>query len=299
MKQIYTLSLAVLISIGATVRSQNETVRSLSLYNLTSEKLNTSHIDSQKNQITFSTYTPSNTLSGEEWKTAIYSEWSTAKPLDCIGESVAETAPYNVVTLRGRSVFSVAQSPYILIALPEKHDIQEVEVLGFATSPSSPSAKAQLICAFSSSGTNDKDFKVDANSWTPELEFEQATCSGQMKQSLLSGTKYIKLIANKSFANVSIGFNAYPMILAINLYAKDTGTSIGSETEDALTINLYGRNLQISEPADVVIYDIAGKTVAQYVNMDNAYLNFLNDGIYVVSATNQKGQKTTQKILLR
>lgn len=297
MKQLYAFVLASLF-VGNVVAGEGDIVRSLTMYNLTTEKLNESYTDSQNNQIIFTTHEPTNTVSGSEWKTMIYSESSALAPLECIGETISETAPYDVVTLRGRSNFSVAQSPYILIELPAKHNIVDVEVLGRAAGGAA-GAKAQLICAFSTSGTKDSDFGVDPSNWDPDLSYTQDACPERSKQALLDGTKYIKLISNKSYAGVAIGFDANPMIFAINLYAKDTGTGIGEEDATALDIQLYGRNLQLNELADVVIYDITGKLVAQYANVEDAYLDSLNGGVYVVKATNKNGQIATQKVVIK
>lgn len=90
-------------------------------------------------------------------------------------------------------------------------------------------------------------------------------------------------------------------IFAIKIYTNANTSTVGVEEQEAEkpNIRLYGRNLQLSEFADITIYDITGKIAAQYSDIDNAYLDVFDVGVYLIRATNKNGQNTTQKVVIR
>lgn len=91
-------------------------------------------------------------------------------------------------------------------------------------------------------------------------------------------------------------------IFAISVYtnADDDGTGIADErSNSAVKISVYGRNMQLSERADVIIYDIAGNAVAEYKGIEYAYLDMLNAGVYITKMKGEKGQVAVQKVIVK
>lgn len=299
MKKIYIL--LCVVSLALTSSAQDGKVLSLSVYDLTNTSLNKSYIDSQGNVIKFSTNEP--TFKGDQ--TFFYTE-SVDNPLSCIGKT-STTPPvgtkYSMATIQGHSTAGVENSPFILIEVAGDNNVLEVELLGYATSGGGHAgAEAELICAFSSSSdpTDDDSFMINLDYENPLLQFKQADCATENTRELPADTKFIKLISIDSFGWSGVmSYACKPQIHAINIYSKDIGSSIDENDQETLTIQIHGRNLQLSEFADVTIYDITGKSAAQYSDIDNTYLDTLDAGIYVIKATNKNGQNTAQKVVIR
>lgn len=112
--------------------------------------------------------------------------------------------------------------------------------------------------------------------------------------------KYVRLNWGKNFAGASSSNRGSTTnIYAIKVYT-DADITVGiTEEQKTIDVQLFGRNLQLSEIADVYIYDIAGKIVAQYNDVDNAYLNYLNNGVYIIKTLGSNGQQSTQKVVVR
>ena len=128
--------------------------------------------------------------------------------------------------------------------------------------------------------------------------------SGTTIDDLREKVKYVRLNWGLDFAGGSSNnLNVSSILYAIKVYTNaDTSITTGMENEEAenaLNVTLYGRNLQLSAPADVQVYDIAGKRVAAYKQVDDAYLDSLNEGIYIIRATDSQGKQNTEKVLLR
>lgn len=305
MRKIYAF-LFIVSFVSTAIGGEYQKVKSLSVYDLTKESLSKKYTDSQGNILKFSVNDPifTNPPSLPE-PTFVYSA-TVDNPLFCI-EETPSTSPaqskYSSVIMVGHATAKVTESPQILIEIAGDDKLVEIEILAYATpGGANASVQADLICAFSSGDDpdNDDDFMVNLEYENPLLEFNQAKCPTENRRLIPEGTKYIKLVASDFFG--FSGVNSYackPQIHAINLYAKDTGTSIGEQTSETLSIELYGRNLQLNEMAGVVVYDIAGKVIAKFNNIDNAYLDFVNSGVYVISAANEKGEKATQKVVIK
>lgn len=305
MKKIYSFLLVVSF-VSTALGAEYEKVKSLSIYDLTKESLSKTYTDSQGNILKFSVNDPTfiNPPASPE-PTFVYSA-TIDNPLQCIGENptiAPSGTKYSSFIMVGHAAAKVEESPYILIEVAGDNRVLEVEILGYATSGGGNEAvQANLICAFSSGDDpkKDDDFLINFEYEEPMLAFNQTKCATENKRELTANTKFIKLIATDFFGFTGVSsYACKPQIHAINIYAKDTGTSLGEETIDALDIQLHGRNLQLSEVVDVVIYDIAGKVVARINNTDNAYLDLVNSGIYVIQAVNGKGEKATQKVVIK
>lgn len=293
MKKIYTCVFFTALSV--TLFAQDE-VLSLSLYNLTKERVNTTHLDNQNNSIKIETLEPTNSK-GEE--TLVYAK-TAANPLECALETPSLVLDeYTYIYLEGNISYTSAKSPGMVITLPADDKITAIEVLGFGSNAASQSTTATVAIGFSADGTT---YEVDEDMFNPFIRLKQTDCApaSYNKRDVLPGTKYIKLLHTSDYLGIDeINMESKPQIHAIRFYAKDMGTSISGGTDRKLEIRLYGRNLQLSQTADVTIYDITGKAVAQYRDIKDTYLDFLTGGLYVIMAVDKNGNKAIQKVAVK
>lgn len=299
MRKFYVGAFAIVCSMG--VFAENiESVVSLSLVNLTHERMNATYTDSKENIIKIETSEPQ--YKGDD--TFLY-RTTTDNPLQCVNQTPSETmSDYGFIALRGFMNAKYAQSPSILITLPTTGNITAIQLLGFASGGGGSSVP--ILSGFSSTGTAESNFETNwddpALSGDPAFSLLRDGCATEddNKRVVPSNAKYAKLIVTESFGDLSVSdMNASPLIYAIRFFAKDTPTSIESKDEAPFSFELFDRNLQINEIANVCIYEITGKVVAQYNNIDNAYLKHLENGIYIIKATNKNGQQTTKKVVIK
>lgn len=301
MKKLYVGAIALACSLTV-FADETESVMSFSLVNLTQARMNASYTDSKGNVIAIETSEPK--YKGED--TFLY-RTTTDNPLRCVNQTPAEPmAEYAIVAMKGNLKASYALSPAIQITLPSSGNITAIQLLGFASGGQSGSS-IRIPVGFSEQGTNESAFKTnwdETASDDPAFSLLKDVCTTDMnnKRAIPAKTKYVKMVVTADFGDLSGDDNmaeVSPLIYAIRFFAKDTPTSIEGNSMDALDIELLGRNLQLGELADVVIYDFAGRVVAQYANVDNAYLDYLNEGLYVVKATTENGVAVSQKIVVR
>lgn len=298
MKKIYVLLCAASLVLSS--KASEEKVLSLSLYDLTTESLSKVYTDTQGNTIKFTVNEPA--FGGDP--TFTYTA-NVDNPLACIGEipsSPSVGAKYSMATMTGHATAKPLESPFILIEVPGNNNVLEIEILGYATSGGShQGVEAELICCFSPDfdPTNDDSFVIDLEQ-EPLLAFKQTSCPTENKRALPKGTKFIKLIANDAFGWSGVmSYESKPQIHAINIYANAKGTSVADEEQELLNIQLFGRNLQLSETANVTIYGITGKLIGKHSNINNAYLDSLESGVYIIEATTQNGFKSIQKVIIK
>lgn len=302
MKKFYVGAIALVCSL--TVFAEGvESVMSLSLVNLTKERMNATYTDSKGNVIKIETNEP--TTQGE----FLY-RTTTDNPLQCVGQAPSETLDeYAFVVLKGHQKANYKNSPSIQITLPSKQNITAIQLLGF-TAGSGRNLDRQVLCGFSDTGTTENDYYTNWDDPVAEaggdpsfvLFSDKCATEEDNKRVVPANAKYVKLIVSSSFCDGGVSaeeMSEPPYIYAIRFFAKDTGTSIERESDDTFNLELFGRNLQLGEFANVAIYDLTGRVVARYANVDNAYLGFLNEGLYVVNATSENGIEISQKIIVR
>lgn len=306
MKKFYVGVVALVCSMSLFAEGTVSIV-SLTLTDLTHDRLNTSYTDSKGNKITISTTEPQ--YKGAD--TFIYGQLTSGdNPLACLGLPDPGTASqYGIFTLKGNMGAPYAQSPSILIEFPKSGNITDVQITGRSAGGSA----SYILSGFSWTGTAEMDFNVnwdDPNEeYIPYFVFPSNICATvdhskrevPLQEDTEKPAKYLQLaVSEYAFDNAQLtDMNSAPQVYAIRFFAKDTGTSVELNEQTALDIQLYGRNLQLSEVADVAIYDITGKVVAQYNDIESAYLGQLNGGIYVISATTLDGVKVNQKMVIK
>lgn len=303
MKKFYVGAIALACSLSV-FADEIQSVVSLSLVNLTKERLNTTHTDSKGNVIEVKTNEPKS--QGE-----LLYRTTTDNPLRCVNQTPSQSmAEYGFVVLKGHKDADNSNSPWIQITLPSSGNITAIQLLGFTAGSSQ---YRQVLTGFSDKGTADSDYYMNwedpiADVGDPSFVLYSDECANQAednfenKRLVPEGAKYMKLIVSKSFCDGGVSaeeMGLSPYIYAIRFFAKDTPTGIEDNSTETLDIELFGRNLQLGELADVVIYDLTGRVVKKYANVDNAYLDCLNEGLYVVNATTENGVEVSQKIFIR
>lgn len=299
MKNFYVGAIALVCSMGL-FAEEDQSVASLSLVNLTHESMNATYTDSKENSIKIETSEPQ--YKGEN--TFLY-RTTTDNPLQCIKQTPSETmAEYSFIALKGFMNAGYSQSPSILITLPNNGNITAIQLIGFASGGGGTSVP--VLSGFSSTGTAENDFETNwddpAISGDPAFSLLRDECATEddNKRVVPIGAKYAKLIVTETFGNLSVSdMNASPLIYAIRFFAKDTPTGIEVKKEDLFSFDLFDRNLQLKESVDVSIYETTGKLIAQYNDIDNAYLNYLQKGVYIIKASNKDGQQFTQKVAIK
>lgn len=300
MRKFYMGAIALGCSMGLFAEDVQSVV-SLTLVNLTHDVMNTTYTDNQGNAIKISTGEP--VYKGDN--TFIYGLLTSGdNPLMCLGiPAPGGLDQYTFFTMKGHMQAGFNESPSILIELPAGDKITNLEIIGRSAGSNNT---VQLFSGFSSTGTNEGDFETNWDDPTlsgdPAFLFLNNGCQTEddRKREVPSGSKYVKLIVTEAFADFyTDNMNSVPQIYAIRFFAKDMGTSIEGDNKDAFGVELYGRNLQLSESADVLIYDVTGKVLQRYNNIDNVYLDSVNDGVYILKATNAIGQTVTQKVVVR
>lgn len=306
MRKIYVGFIALTCSMGL-FAEEVESIVSLSLVNLTKERMNTTYTDSKGNEIAIETHEP---LSQGEFLYRTTSD----NPLQCVNQSPSEPlAEYSFVILKGNQNANYNNSPSIQITLPSNQNITAIQLLG-STAGSGRYIFRQVLCGFSDTGTNEKDYYMNWDDpiaeagGDPSFLLYSDECANnaddnyENKRLVPAGAKYVKLIVSKSFGDGGVSADEMelpPYIYAIRFFAKDTPTDIEVEAQDKFSFELLGRNLQLNDIADVSIYDVTGRIATQYNDVDNAYLKHLKNGIYVIKATNGNGQEFTQKVVIR
>ena len=104
--------------------------------------------------------------------------------------------------------------------------------------------------------------------------------------------------ASNVMLRFSISPNQVPRIHDLKVYGvlRDPGDPNSAEdiNKNLLRIHSYDKMIRISEPADVKVYNIAGKLVRTVENSNVVAMNDLTEGVYIVKAQAGNRLKTTK-----
>ena len=89
-------------------------------------------------------------------------------------------------------------------------------------------------------------------------------------------------------------------LYGIRIWLEDeTPTNIASDIQESLNVTLNGSTINVSEDADISVYNLAGNAVANTSNAQQIDLTGQAKGLYIVKAkANKSGQAVVKKISL-
>lgn len=170
----------------------------------------------------------------------------------------------------------------------------------------------KIIYATPAGGMFNEAFIIDegASEGTPLNEWlksvynldidEELTIDIQGEQKIVTGNvilnKSEKAFISSFWDGPSMSFSNY----LVKLPEPITPTSIETSRDSEIKIYLNGKSVAIEgNVTSIQLTDISGKTVYQAQNRNNADLNFLSSGVYIIKATADSGKVILRKIALR
>jgi len=300
---IFTVLFIYLLSFTTTIAAQgsSEIVESLTLYDLTHDKMNASYTDSQGNTISVRTNEPS---SGITYGRFVYYA-DLDNPLSCSGESTAgldqpvNAEGYSRFLLMGKGNATVARSPYFILDFGSSATgIREIQIMGTAAGAVENDYE-ELLYAFSPV-TNPaiKDFEDLPDDYSP-LIFKVGQCNyDNLRIKLPEGTASVIFISTDGpvggWETGSVYSNPAEFH-AIRLFSQKKNTTAIPENEtDAFLLTQKGRMIESSELANIEVYDLTGRKVAHINNATRIDLQLQAKGIYLIKAESVNGGKTAQ-----
>ncbi|MCD7973528.1 MAG: T9SS type A sorting domain-containing protein, partial [Candidatus Azobacteroides sp.] len=89
-----------------------------------------------------------------------------------------------------------------------------------------------------------------------------------------------------------------PVLQALYIYVEDNGLGTGLETtaQEEFTLSFTKQEVLLSQPAGITVHTITGKVCKQAFSVTSLSLEELPSGIYLIRATDKKGNTITRKI---
>lgn len=298
MKKFYfTLTALFFTSVSFTNLFAADIVTSLTLFDLTQERMNNTYTDSEGNTIKFSTNEPD--------ATSFRYLSDLNNPLECAGEAVPSQSPINAlytkIVLKGSTGSSVALSPSFLIELGDNSTVTEIKLMGVG---GAATGGAELIYAYSSTGSDYSDFDSDEQ-WP--LEFRNNQCNydkGDLTNIVVpAGTKYIIGVSTQSFVGNNIAVSS-PFVIHAFRFLAEKNTSVGIEDQENdkenKLITQIDNEIRLSSPSNVLVYHITGKQIENARNIESLDLNKFPKGIYIIKAQSvDKTRSEVRKVIVR
>ncbi|MCD7971188.1 MAG: T9SS type A sorting domain-containing protein [Candidatus Azobacteroides sp.] len=90
-----------------------------------------------------------------------------------------------------------------------------------------------------------------------------------------------------------------PTLQALYIYVEDNGlgTSTGNLGQEGFTFSYTKETVVLSQPADITVFDITGKVSRQASWATTLSLRDVPCGIYIIKATDSKGNSITRKVV--
>lgn len=118
----------------------------------------------------------------------------------------------------------------------------------------------------------------------------------------VEGATYIRLTSSPSFPNIGFDLfsgNANVAVYGIYILTDDQGipSSILTGNEETFKVTRQGNIWYFSEKAEnIILYDTSGRIIRREGHIEYFSIQDINPGIYILRATNPKGEKITKKI---
>ena len=277
---------------------------------------------SSETQSLIAQYTSENTSLKVYAKNFMTATLSSAQMLSCLNETAPGTYPYIILTNNDVTNNS-GLSAYLDIVNEGEDFIRKIEIIGYTQGGN---GYASLITSLSVDGTNYLDnYYVDKASGISiardimllgfgdacydNIEYglssyeipETAKKGAEEINNLPQRTKSIRINwSSGEFAGMVTVRGDAPQIAAIRVYMeKSITTNIASDTQESLNVTLNGSTINVSEDADISVYNLAGNVVANISNAQQIDLTGQAKGLYIVKAkANKSGQAVVKKISL-
>lgn len=298
MKKFYfTLTALFFTSVSFTNLFAADIVTSLTLFDLTQERMNNTYTDSEGNTIKFSTHQPD--------ATSFRYLSDLDNPLECAGEAVPSQSPINAlytkIVLKGSTGSGLALSPSFLIELGDNSTVTEIKLMGVG---GAATGGAELMYALSTTGSDYGDFYV------PDypLYFTNNKCNYNDGQNtdiqVPSGTKYILGIATDADLDGMQMSVTSPFVIHAFRFLAEKNTPVGIEDQENdkenKLITQIDNEILLSSPSDVLVYHITGKQIENARNIESLDLNKFSKGIYIIKAQSvDKTRSEVRKVIVR
>jgi len=305
MKKNCILVLLILLYIMPVSGQESPLVSSLTLYDLTHEKMNNTYTDIRGNTIKITTNEPA---SGVTYGRFVYYS-DVEKPLACAGESPAGLQPpsdaggYARFLLMGASNARPNRSPYFILDFgTSSTGIREIQIMGTAAGVNEGDYE-ELLYAFSPK-TNPvlNDFDDLPDEYSP-LIFKVGDCNADgLRIKFPEGTVSVIFISTDDFGGWGTGTNYHnpAEFHALRFYVEDTATGISEEEGDTVRVYIQGNVIRTSHPCYASIYDLSGRMLYSGKNTDILPLQEGMKGVYLLKGyTSETGKTFQQKIIIK
>lgn len=300
MKKIYLAFILGAYTFTSYAQQSEELVSSLTIYDLTKEKMNNTYSDSQTNTIKIKTNEP--TIGNGKF--TYFSDIE--NPLECAGETTEgledpTNSMYTRFILKGAGNTKPNRSPYFILDFDTPTTgIKEIQLMGKAAG-SNEKGYEELLYAFSTvSNPSLNDFEFLPDEYKP-LKFIVGQCNyDNLRIKLPEGTVSVIFISTDNFGGWYVDpAHSYPAEFhAIRFFSKKNNpTGVNGDTVEQYYSWQKGSTIFFNQKSNVHIYNMSGQLIEKGSDCTSLNIDNQNKGVYIIKAVStDTGKSIARKI---